>query len=660
MKDPEEVLKDNPGSVIFARYGDELARDGKIEEALEVLNKGIEANPYYAAGYSVLAEIYSKQESNEKSAELLEKALSLEPQSPRDMFNLGKYLTTDQPDTAKVFLWAANRYEPDDAEVQGVFEETVVQAGVSKDLGLSPETERALSDTEEEVEIPGEFEKTLMETSIDEEDASQKTLVETESSISAESDEPRDSAEPEAVEIPEEPPIRESEEDIQDVNIAEDLGLEPETEDAVSELDEGIEVLEEFEETAEESMVTEEPVLEESEEKIVFEAEKHVEEIDDDGLPGYSDLLENSESMGFDSTMKDQEEAGEFNLSKLDIDVSTEKYEEPVLSEEERAELLSYEEASEDVGGDSAVGEIDYTQTEDSETSLSENLSGELSKDEINALSITDTEPDDSEMHLQNETREGIDYSDILYGQEPVIESDEAGEALSEAEIQPEYDLGTLTGDEDISPPETESKDAFIDTEDVIPDDLEKQDTIDEIIEKDIVTEEEQEIVTGEYEPVEEKPGEITDTIKIVDDMIKSSMDYEQSFDEKDILEIEKASLEEIIDDYVDVLTDFSKEHGEESIDSAEETTPPEMIPEGSEVESDMMSNQSLYEEMGEETVKTDEATPTMAEIFVSQGLITRAIEMYNVLLERNPEDQKIISRLEELQKMLDDQSDNK
>ena len=126
MKDPEEVLKENPGSVIFARYAEKLAREGKIVEALEVLNNGIEANPYYAPGYSVLAEIYSMQESQEKSAEQLEKALLLEPQAPGDLFNLGKYLINNQPEKAKDYFWAAYCYEPEVPEVKSAFERTCI------------------------------------------------------------------------------------------------------------------------------------------------------------------------------------------------------------------------------------------------------------------------------------------------------------------------------------------------------------------------------------------------------------------------------------------------------------------------------------------------------------------------------------------------------
>ena len=53
-KKPEDILKDNPGSVIFARYADELAKKGDIKKAIHVLEEGIRANPSYAFGHSVL------------------------------------------------------------------------------------------------------------------------------------------------------------------------------------------------------------------------------------------------------------------------------------------------------------------------------------------------------------------------------------------------------------------------------------------------------------------------------------------------------------------------------------------------------------------------------------------------------------------------------
>jgi len=39
LKDPELILKENPGSVVFAPYAEILARNGEVEKALEILRK---------------------------------------------------------------------------------------------------------------------------------------------------------------------------------------------------------------------------------------------------------------------------------------------------------------------------------------------------------------------------------------------------------------------------------------------------------------------------------------------------------------------------------------------------------------------------------------------------------------------------------------------
>ena len=91
MKQPEVILKENPGSIIFARYADQLAQKGKIEDAIEILEKGIEANPSYALGHSVLAHIFHSQKSGERAEREWSKALELDPQISRDLVYMGKY-----------------------------------------------------------------------------------------------------------------------------------------------------------------------------------------------------------------------------------------------------------------------------------------------------------------------------------------------------------------------------------------------------------------------------------------------------------------------------------------------------------------------------------------------------------------------------------------
>ena len=750
MKDPEEVLKENPGSVIFARYAEELARNGKIDEAIEVLSKGINANPDYAAGYSVLAEINTNQELHEAAIEHLKKSLSLNPQAPRDIFNLGKYFIDNQPEIAKDYLWKAHHYEPGASDVKNALKEALSKTGEAGEIDLLPDTEGVHPEMLGKVKVTEEVEEVTEETTGVDESIPEEFPEETEISIPTEGDETQLIEETEI----EEPP----EEVITDESTVKDIELSPETEDALSELVGEVETSEEIEEKIEETTGLEESIPDEprietdisepfetgetqpveetefeepleeetatvaekdirdeadseltdskkddrTEEEILLDdlaqpSEQEIEEIPpeaeektgdiEEELPGYSEILGKDSSMEFDSSMTDQkdndvleieDEGNEYDMSKLDFDLSTEEAEEPVLTEEERAELLALEESPQDVDKDTNSGESDVTQLEDSELSgfpgetipeiemkdsdetITENLYGDLSKDEIEVLSVTDTQPDDVEKHLQIETEEGIDYSDILYGHEPSIESEDTPETVSEEKLRSEDELELESSVEDVYPPETKEDnilDAPIDTEDIVTDEQEKPDIIDEASAKETIPDEEQERESGESDPVDESYDSIADDTEILEDASESPQYFGLPVDEKEISDGENSSLDELIGDYVTSLKDSHIEPENGEIEYPEEDISPESLTEEKEVELELTGENPLDIEFGEEISPAGEATATMAEIFVSQGLIPRAIEIYKVLLEQKPDDEEIQVRLEELQKMLDAQS---
>ena len=847
MKDPEEVLKENPGSVIFARYAEELARNGKIDEAIEVLSKGINANPDYAAGYSVLAEINANQKLYEAAIEHLKKSLSLKPQAPRDIFNLGKYFIDNQPEKAKDYLWKAHHYEPGASDVKNALKEALSKTGeageidllpdtegvhpemvgkvkvteeveeateettgvdesipeeipeeteisiptegdetqlieeteteesteeetgveakeiiidesASIDITMAPETEDALSELVEEVEISEEIRETTEETTGVDEIIPEEFPEETEISIPTEGDETQLIEETETEESTEEETGVEAKEIITDESTVQDIELSSETEDALSELIGEVETSEEIEKKIEETTGLEESIpdeprietdisepfetgetqpveetefeeplkeetateaekdirgeadseltdskkderteeeillddlaqpLEQEIEEIPPEAEEKTGEIEEE-LPGYSEILGKDSSKEFDSLMTDQKDNGvleiedegnEYDMSKLDFDLSAEEAEGPVLTEEERAELLALEESPQDVDKDTNAGESGVTQLEDSELSsvpgetipeiemkdsdetITENLYGDLSKDEIEVLSVTDTQPDDVEKHLQIETEEGIDYSDILYGHEPSIESEDTPDTVSEEKLRSEDELELESSIEDVSPPETKEDDildAPIDTEDIITDEQEKPDIIDEASAKETIPDEKQERESGESESVDESYDSIADDTEILEDASESPQYFGLPVDEEEISDVENSSLDELIGDYVTALKDSHIEPENGEIEYPEEDISPESLTEEKEVELELTGEKPLDIEVEEEISPAGEATVTMAEIFVSQGLIPRAIEIYKVLLEQKPDDEEIQVRLEELQKMLDAQS---
>ena len=153
VKDPQEILKKNPGSIIFARYAEELSQEGRNNEALRVLEKGINSNPNYAPGHSVLAEILFTMDSHEKAALELKASLHLDPQMPKDHFKLGNYyLEQNRPDKAIQYLWSALRFEPHVHDIQSAFDKAQLSITPPVDSTLSGDTEKEISQLTEEIE----------------------------------------------------------------------------------------------------------------------------------------------------------------------------------------------------------------------------------------------------------------------------------------------------------------------------------------------------------------------------------------------------------------------------------------------------------------------------------------------------------------------------
>ena len=91
VKNAQDILNENPDSLVFARYAEELASQGKIKEAVEILENGIKKHPHYASGYSVRANLLFMQNSDEQAVKDVQRAIQLDPQMPRDLFRLGAH-----------------------------------------------------------------------------------------------------------------------------------------------------------------------------------------------------------------------------------------------------------------------------------------------------------------------------------------------------------------------------------------------------------------------------------------------------------------------------------------------------------------------------------------------------------------------------------------
>lgn len=84
--DPEierltEKLAKDPNSMVFAPLADSYRRSGLIEEAIDIVKKGLDKHPRYASAYIVLGRCYQDQKMYELARAEFEKVLEIAPEN---------------------------------------------------------------------------------------------------------------------------------------------------------------------------------------------------------------------------------------------------------------------------------------------------------------------------------------------------------------------------------------------------------------------------------------------------------------------------------------------------------------------------------------------------------------------------------------------------
>jgi len=347
-----------------------------------------------------------------------------------------------------------------------------------------------------------------------------------------------------------------------------------------------------------------------SEFSVEVEAEKEPPAVEELVGPGSGDQPESP-------PVHDIDEDGEYASDILES--AAETVEEPVIGEEERAELELYANGeAETVEPETAPAEDGHESTEPSDeggVSAEEGVGefySELTEEEIDILSDNRFQEAETDTELERETREGIDYTDVLSEY-----SDAAGTGAT-AEMEEER-LGPGDGATlDESGAAEPEEDFTVETESAEESDAASAEAAGER-------------KTDETASAVEEPPR--DSIELVEELIKSAPEIELPLSgEEAEPDVSGKPLGELISEYEKSLRDT----GPEEEGGAEDTTVAGAVPEeeGAGVEA---------EDVGEEI------TATMAEIYVAQGLIERAMKIYEAILEKNPDDAKARDRLEEL-----------
>jgi len=122
---------------------DQLLRDGKAKEAIEILKLNVEAYPQSSAAYSSLGEAYLAAGQKELAIQALKKALELNPQSENIALRLngleGKAAAVDP----KVYASYAGEYEggPVRISVSQESEKLMIQVNGQRKLEMVPESD---------------------------------------------------------------------------------------------------------------------------------------------------------------------------------------------------------------------------------------------------------------------------------------------------------------------------------------------------------------------------------------------------------------------------------------------------------------------------------------------------------------------------------------
>ncbi len=594
MKYPEDILTENPGSIAFARYAAELVAQGDLDRAGEILNEGIAANPQYATGYSVLAAWHAARGEHESEVEALERALSLDPQSPADNLRLGRiYTDMGRNGEAMDRFRAAERFEPGALEVQS-------------GLALAGRTVSGGEETASHGDGSGEADTDRMEAgSVDSDEVAAETFEPEEPS--PEEGDISEGQAPESTVAEADEPAGES----PDGGRQAPQGTEPSMPFDLSWLvEEG--------ETAAQDVVRGQPEKGEQLHELPTEDLFTLENIAED-IPDYAAMFNETRS-----TDESKPEKDILDLRETENEEYRKLAEDDVLTAEERALLEKYEES-----GSAGLGGEDI---------------------ELEALGFGPSVMEDGPPEVQHPDREaespagtdlGIDYTDILAefhtgepSTVPVEDAETIGEVEEEA-LDSEPAAVEAPAEEEPAA-EEEREDRPVDRTEYV--DVEYTKFAESIAEPLEVTE----------RPAEPDKGDEDEDIRAIELLIRSApeepfipggtdeFDYPddlQPVEEEERNADNEPSLDELIARYERML-DAS---GTLKTD-AQPRTPQK--PRARRISDDAYSDYTV----------------TMAEIYVAQGLFARAIDIYTVLIDRNPDNEDMKARVQTLRSMLDRQ----
>ncbi|MCD4688575.1 MAG: tetratricopeptide repeat protein [Desulfuromonadaceae bacterium] len=114
-----EILTKDPHSTVFVTLGDAYRQLGRLDEALEIVRKGVQGLPWFSPGHVVLGQILMARGETGEALGCFNKALTLDGESIAAFKGLAAiYCQNGQADLARQVLERADQIHPDNSSIQ--------------------------------------------------------------------------------------------------------------------------------------------------------------------------------------------------------------------------------------------------------------------------------------------------------------------------------------------------------------------------------------------------------------------------------------------------------------------------------------------------------------------------------------------------------------
>jgi tetratricopeptide (TPR) repeat protein len=161
-----EKYRQAPDSYVFVVLADACRKIGRLDEALEICQKGVEKHPNYASGHVVLGKCLHDLGRDVEAHDSFKDVLALDANNLVALKYLGKMeATAGRYDRAREYLQSILNLDPENTEIKKTLQDVDEQEQISRGTPSPPEYENPPERVEDHVMIDTDTPSDLVETS---------------------------------------------------------------------------------------------------------------------------------------------------------------------------------------------------------------------------------------------------------------------------------------------------------------------------------------------------------------------------------------------------------------------------------------------------------------------------------------------------------------